>query len=109
MPTSVFFDITLGGMFLAMKCRNIPCAEHSITCRKGITTDTNDNTGEPLGRITFELFANITPKTAENFRVFCTGETRNSLGRPQGYKGSKFHRIVLFLLPFMMPVLTHHR
>src|ERR1700738_3389846 len=41
-----------------------------------------------------ELFANIVPRTAENFRQFCTGESKNSLGRPQGYKGSKFHRIV---------------
>ncbi|KAL9099064.1 MAG: hypothetical protein Q9163_005383 [Psora crenata] len=41
-----------------------------------------------------ELFANITPKTAENFRQFCTGETKNPQGRPQGYKGSKFHRVV---------------
>ena len=51
-------------------------------------------TGEPLGRITFELFKDVVPKTAENFRQFCTGETKNPLGRPQGYKGSKFHRIV---------------
>ncbi len=36
----------------------------------------------------------MVPRTAENFRQFCTGETNNSLGRPQGYKGSKFHRIV---------------
>ena len=50
--------------------------------------------GEPLGRITFELFKDIVPKTAENFRQFCTGESKNHLGRPQGYKGSKFHRIV---------------
>ena len=50
--------------------------------------------GEPLGRIQFELFADVVPKTAENFRQFCTGETKNHLGRPQGYKGSKFHRIV---------------
>jgi peptidyl-prolyl isomerase H (cyclophilin H) len=34
------------------------------------------------------------PKTAENFRQFCTGETKSAVGRPQGYKGSKFHRIV---------------
>jgi peptidyl-prolyl isomerase H (cyclophilin H) len=53
-----------------------------------------DTTGEPLGRITFELFKDVVPKTAENFRQFCTGETKNHLGRPQGYKGSKFHRIV---------------
>ena len=50
--------------------------------------------GEPLGRITFELFKDVVPKTAENFRQFCTGESKNSSGRPQGYKGSKFHRIV---------------
>ncbi|CAD6441859.1 229a45a0-9114-4ba5-b763-f2270127e4c5 [Sclerotinia trifoliorum] len=50
--------------------------------------------GEPLGRIQFELFADVVPKTAENFRQFCTGETKNHLGRPQGYKGSKFHRII---------------
>ncbi|TVY14967.1 Peptidyl-prolyl cis-trans isomerase H [Lachnellula arida] len=50
--------------------------------------------GEPLGRVIFELFADTVPKTAENFRQFCTGETKNALGRPQGYKGSKFHRII---------------
>ena len=41
-----------------------------------------------------ELFANVTPKTAENFRQFCTGESKNPKGQPQGYKGCKFHRVV---------------
>ncbi|KXS97539.1 hypothetical protein AC579_567 [Pseudocercospora musae] len=50
--------------------------------------------GEPLGRIKMELFADITPRTAENFRQFCTGETKNHLGKPLGYKGSKFHRVI---------------
>ncbi|MCJ1284988.1 Peptidyl-prolyl cis-trans isomerase H [Xylographa opegraphella] len=50
--------------------------------------------GEPLGRIKMELFANVTPKTAENFRQFCTGETKNAQGRPQGYKGCRFHRVI---------------
>lgn len=50
--------------------------------------------GEPLGRIKMELFADVTPKTAENFRQYCTGETKNAQGRPQGYKGSKFHRVI---------------
>lgn len=50
--------------------------------------------GEPLGRIKMELFADIVPRTAENFRQFCTGETKNHLGRPQGYKGAKFHRVI---------------
>jgi cyclophilin family peptidyl-prolyl cis-trans isomerase len=40
------------------------------------------------------LYADAVPRTAENFRQFCTGETKNHLGRPQGYKGSKFHRVI---------------
>ncbi|KAH7399674.1 peptidyl-prolyl cis-trans isomerase H [Pyrenochaeta sp. MPI-SDFR-AT-0127] len=50
--------------------------------------------GEKLGRIKIELFKNVVPKTAENFRQFCTGETKNSRGQPQGYKGCKFHRVI---------------
>nr|POE49560.1 peptidyl-prolyl cis-trans isomerase h [Quercus suber] len=50
--------------------------------------------GEPLGRIKMELFADRVPRTAENFRKFCTGEHKSPLGRPQGYKGSKFHRVI---------------
>ena len=50
--------------------------------------------GEPLGRVKMELFADVTPRTAENFRQFCTGESKDIQGRPQGYKNSKFHRVV---------------
>ncbi|KAF8456247.1 peptidyl-prolyl cis-trans isomerase [Terfezia claveryi] len=50
--------------------------------------------GEPLGRIKIELFSTIVPKTAENFRQFCTGETKGPNGKPQGYKGAKFHRVI---------------
>lgn len=46
-----------------------------------------------VGRISFELFADVTPKTAENFRQFCTGEYKID-GVPRGYKGCKFHRVV---------------
>lgn len=41
-----------------------------------------------------ELFKDVVPRTAENFRQFCTGESKNGLGRPQGFKGCKFHRVV---------------
>lgn len=41
-----------------------------------------------------ELFSNTVPKTAENFRQFCTGESKDSRGKAQGYKNSKFHRVV---------------
>lgn len=46
-----------------------------------------------IGRISFELFADVVPKTAENFRQFCTGEYKVDK-IPQGYKGSRFHRVV---------------
>lgn len=46
-----------------------------------------------VGRISFELFADVAPKTVENFRQFCTGQYKED-GIPRGYKGSKFHRVV---------------
>ena len=49
--------------------------------------------GLPIGRIKMELFKHIVPKTAENFRQFCTGEFRRN-GVPLGYKTSPFHRIM---------------
>ena len=50
--------------------------------------------GEALGRIKMELFADTVPRTAENFRQFCTGESKGGNGRAQGYKGGRFHRVV---------------
>ncbi|KAK8810537.1 hypothetical protein WA158_007112 [Blastocystis sp. Blastoise] len=50
---------------------------------------------KPLGRITFELYSNVVPKTAENFRCLCTGEKgMGQSGKPLHYKGSKLHRII---------------
>ncbi|KAF9438861.1 Peptidyl-prolyl cis-trans isomerase D [Entomortierella beljakovae] len=51
---------------------------------------------EPIGRIVFELFADVVPKTAENFRALCTGEKGigKSTGKPLSFKGSPFHRII---------------
>ena len=49
--------------------------------------------GQEIGRMKIELFADIAPKTAENFRQFCTGEHRKD-GLPQGYKNAIFHRVI---------------
>ena len=49
--------------------------------------------GQNVGRVKMELFADVVPKTAENFRQFCTGEFRKD-GVPIGYKGATFHRII---------------
>ncbi|KAK9141641.1 hypothetical protein Syun_011041 [Stephania yunnanensis] len=74
--------------------------------------------GDPAERMMFELFHDVVPKTAENFRALCTvyltlrllfacvqrgsyslqvpGEkgTGSTTGKPLHYKGSIFHRII---------------
>uniref|UniRef100_A0A453NW27 Peptidyl-prolyl cis-trans isomerase n=1 Tax=Aegilops tauschii subsp. strangulata TaxID=200361 RepID=A0A453NW27_AEGTS len=50
----------------------------------------------PDERMIFELFANVAPLTAENFRALCTGEMGigQSTKKPLYYKGSTFHRVI---------------
>ncbi|XP_041816995.1 NK-tumor recognition protein isoform X2 [Chelmon rostratus] len=51
---------------------------------------------EPVGRIVFQLFSDICPKTCKNFLSLCTGErgTGKITGKKLCYKGSTFHRVV---------------
>ncbi|NXA53308.1 RBP2 ligase, partial [Nothocercus julius] len=66
-----------------------------LSLAAGLSKDTNpvvyfevSADDEPLGHITMELFSDIVPRTAENFRALCTGE------KGFGFKNSPFHRIV---------------
>jgi len=73
-------------------------------------TDTNNNNndkkeknvffditigGNKAGRVVFDLFDAVTPRTAKNFRSLCTGEKgKGTLGKPLHFKGSTFHRVI---------------
>ncbi|KAL7418659.1 hypothetical protein Q5752_006342 [Cryptotrichosporon argae] len=48
---------------------------------------------QPLGRVVFELFADVVPKTAENFRLLCAGFPTPAGGHLT-YAGSPVHRVV---------------
>ena len=49
--------------------------------------------GKAVGRVEFQLYSDITPRTAENFRCLCTGEKGiGRKGRLMHYKGSPMHR-----------------
>ena len=47
------------------------------------------------GRLNFNLYNDITPITAENFRCLCTGEKgKSKSGHDLHYKGSYFHKAI---------------
>ncbi|EFA11754.2 peptidyl-prolyl cis-trans isomerase G isoform X2 [Tribolium castaneum] len=52
--------------------------------------------GLQSGRIVFELFTDIVPKTCENFRCLCTGEKGIGVNTKKAlhFKGVVFHRVV---------------
>ncbi|XP_010900665.5 NK-tumor recognition protein isoform X3 [Esox lucius] len=51
---------------------------------------------EPVGRIVFQLFSDVCPKTSKNFLSLCTGDrgAGKTTGKKLCFKGSTFHRVV---------------
>eukprot|EP00996_Jenningsia_fusiforme_P002470 NODE_3299_length_1004_cov_29.587435_g3033_i0.p1 GENE.NODE_3299_length_1004_cov_29.587435_g3033_i0~~NODE_3299_length_1004_cov_29.587435_g3033_i0.p1 ORF type:complete len:204 (+),score=24.95 NODE_3299_length_1004_cov_29.587435_g3033_i0:202-813(+) len=59
--------------------------------------------GAPIGRMEFELHADLCPRTSDNFRVLCTGPTneKGAKGKPLTtavYRGSRIHRVTDFMI-----------
>jgi peptidyl-prolyl isomerase D len=51
--------------------------------------------GSKIGKVVFELYTDVVPKTADNFRALCTGEHgKGKSGKDLHYKGSAFHRVI---------------
>ena len=51
--------------------------------------------GKSIGEIVFELRADVVPKTAENFRQLCIGNSGKApSGQPLTFKNTGFHRII---------------
>jgi len=69
--------------------------EKSKSSRPRVFLDLEIDT-KSIGRIVIELFSDLVPITAENFRALCTGEKGKSKhsGKPLHYKGCVFHRII---------------
>ncbi|XP_074943525.1 putative inactive peptidyl-prolyl cis-trans isomerase-like 6 [Phalacrocorax aristotelis] len=50
---------------------------------------------QPIGRLLFELFSDVCPRTCENFRALCSGGVKSPRNdRELTYKNSLFHRLV---------------
>lgn len=64
----------------------------SPNCNPIVWMDLSIN-GKLRGRVHFELFHDIVPQTAENFRLLCLG-AHLPCGRQVGYKGTELHKVV---------------
>merc|ERR1712122_459893 len=68
---------------------------HSFTMANPVCYFDMTADGAPIGRIEMTLFADVAPKTAENFRALCTGEKGvGKSGKPLHFKNCPFHRII---------------
>jgi len=82
---AVFFIATFSSVFGSSE-------QEKITSK--VFFDIETSSGKK-GRVTFGLFGDVVPKTADNFRALCTGEKGiGKAGKPLHYKGSTFHRII---------------
>lgn len=74
---------------------NVPPASEASEVSRPITFFDITIGGRPAGRVIFQLYSDLVPRTAENFRALCTGEKGiGKAGKPLWFKGSAFHRVI---------------
>merc|ERR1711955_76501 len=86
-PHLVTFTLSVGFTMRLEVTLSLLLPVLSLGARPRVFFDLNVD-GSSIGRVEFELYSDIVPKTAENFRALCTGE------KGFGYAGSKFHRVI---------------
>ncbi|CAD7965761.1 unnamed protein product [Amoebophrya sp. A25] len=103
----VFFDIGVVGLETGGGPRGIYSGSSGIVIggdddvgAAGAVVDRTKNakTGATIGRVVFELFQDVCPRTAENFRQLCVGLHSSRVTRkkqkPMCFRNTLFHRIV---------------
>ena len=89
-----------GGMFSSGKAAlydekpNVEMPPPFTGTRPRVFFDVKIGEAEPK-RIVMELYSDVVPRTAENFRALTTGERGVGVeGKPLNYKNSTFHRVI---------------
>jgi len=96
----IFALITSASAFSVTPQKSAPLLRRASVPSMGPTTTSQvffdiEIDGKASGRLTFNLYGGVVPKTAENFRALCTGEKGvGESGKPLHFKNTIFHRII---------------